>query len=304
MGYVIVTDSVLDIEERFLHQNGICTVPLSFTIDGYDTVEDDFGKTVPFSDFYRQLRDGAAVTTAQAPISAFTSVFEGILKSKRDVVYLGFSSALSGNYQTGCIAKNELDGKYSNQIYCVDTLAAAGGQTLVIREAAKRKAKGYTAEQLVEWVQEFRKHVVHWFTVDDLLYLHRGGRVPKSAAVMGSLLSVKPILYVSDEGKLLVWKKARGRKRALEMLAKPMTDTLREFATMAKQMNKHIREIGTYPVTISHGDCQEDAEYLKEYILSHTAVEQVEIHMLDTVIGAHAGPGTVALFCYGDKRGE
>ena len=289
MGYVIVTDSVLDIEERFLHQNGICTVPLSFTIDGYDTVEDDFGKTVPFSDFYRQ-RDGAAVTTAQAPISAFTSVFEGILKSKRDVVYLGFSSALSGNYQTGCIAKNELDGKYSNQIYCVDTLAAAGGQTLVIREAAKRKAKGYTAEQLVEWAQEFRKHVVHWFTVDDLLYLHRGGRVPKSAAVMGSLLSVKPILYVSDEGKLLVWKKARGRKRALEMLA--------------KQMNKHIREIGTYPVTISHGDCQEDAEYLKEYILSHTAVEQVEIHMLDTVIGAHAGPGTVALFCYGDKRGE
>lgn len=290
MGYVIVTDSVLDIEERFLHQNGICTVPLSFTIDGYDTVEDDFGKTVPFSDFYRQLRDGATVTTAQAPISAFTSVFEGILKSKRDVVYLGFSSALSGNYQTGCIAKNELDGKYSNQIYCVDTLAAAGGQTLVIREAAKRKAEGYTAEQLVEWAQEFRKHVVHWFTVDDLLYLHRGGRVPKSAAVMGSLLSVKPILYVSDEGKLLVWKKARGRKRALEMLA--------------KQMNKHIREIGTYPVTISHGDCQEDAEYLKEYILPHTAVEQVEIHMLDTVIGAHAGPGTVALFCYGDKRGE
>ena len=290
MGYVIVTDSVLDIEERFLHQNGICTVPLSFTIDGYDTVEDDFGKTVPFSDFYRQLRDGATVTTAQAPISAFTSVFEGILKSKRDVVYLGFSSALSGNYQTGWIAKNELDGKYSNQIYCVDTLAAAGGQTLVIREAAKRKAEGYTAEQLVEWAQEFRKHVVHWFTVDDLLYLHRGGRVPKSAAVMGSLLSVKPILYVSDEGKLLVWKKARGRKRALEMLA--------------KQMNKHIREIGTYPVTISHGDCQEDAEYLKEYILSHTAVEQVEIHMLDTVIGAHAGPGTVALFCYGDKRGE
>ena len=290
MGYVIVTDSVLDIEERFLHQNGICTVPLSFTIDGYDTVEEDFSKTVPISDFYRQLRDGASVTTAQAPISAFTSVFEGILKSKRDVVYLGFSSALSGNYQTGCIAKNELDGKYSNQIYCVDTLAAAGGQTLVIREAAKRKAESYTAEQLVEWAQEFRKHVVHWFTVDDLLYLHRGGRVPKSAAVMGSLLSVKPILYVSDEGKLLVWKKARGRKRALEMLA--------------KQMNKHIREIGTYPVTISHGDCQEDAEYLKEYILSHTAVEQVEIHMLDTVIGAHAGPGTVALFCYGDKRGE
>lgn len=290
MGYVIVTDSVLDIEERFLHQNGICTVPLSFTIDGYDTVEDDFGKTVSFSDFYQRLREGAAVTTAQAPLSAFTSVFEGILKSRRDVVYLGFSSALSGNYQTGCMAKKELEGKYSNEIYCVDTLAAAGGQTLLIREAVKRKSEGYTAEQLVEWAQEFRKHIVHWFTVEDLMYLHRGGRVPKSSAVMGTLLSVKPVMYVSDEGKLLVWKKARGRKRALEMLA--------------KQLNKHIQEVGKYPVTISHGDCQEDAEYLKEYILSHTAVEQVEIHMLDTVIGAHAGPGTVAVFCYGDKRGE
>ena len=290
MGYVIVTDSVLDIEERFLHQNGICTVPLSFTIDGYDTVEDDFGKTVSFSDFYQRLREGASVTTAQAPLSAFTSVFEGILKSRRDVVYLGFSSALSGNYQTGCMAKQELEGKYSNEIYCVDTLAAAGGQTLLIREAAKRKSEGYTAEQLVEWAQEFRKHIVHWFTVEDLMYLHRGGRVPKSSAVMGTLLSVKPVMYVSDEGKLLVWKKARGRKRALEMLA--------------KQLSKHIQDVGQYPVTISHGDCQEDAEYLKEYILSHTAVEQVEIHMLDTVIGAHAGPGTVAVFCYGDKRGE
>ena len=290
MGYVIVTDSVLDIEERFLHQNGICTVPLSFTIDGYDTVEDDFGKTVSFSDFYQRLREGASVTTAQAPLSAFTSVFEGILKSRRDVVYLGFSSALSGNYQTGCMAKQELEGKYSNEIYCVDTLAAAGGQTLLIREAAKRKSEGYTAEQLVEWAQEFRSHLVHWFTVEDLMYLHRGGRVPKSSAVMGTLLSVKPVMYVSDEGKLLVWKKARGRKRALKMLA--------------KQLSKHIQEVGKYPVTISHGDCQEDAEYLKEYILSHTAVEQVEIHMLDTVIGAHAGPGTVAVFCYGDKRGE
>lgn len=290
MGYVIVTDSVLDIEEGFLHQNGICTVPLSFTIDGYDTVEDNFGKTVPFSDFYQLLRGETSITTAQASLSAFTSVFEGVLKSKRDVVYLGFSSALSGTYQTACAAKKELEEKYGNEIYCVDTLAAAGGQTLLVREAAKRKSEGYTAEQLVEWAQEFRKHIVHWFTVEDLLYLHRGGRLPKGSAVMGSLLNVKPVLYVSDEGKLVAWKKARGRKRALDMLA--------------KQLNKHIREVGKYPVTISHGDCLEDAEYLKDYLLSHTAVEQVEIHMLDTVIGAHAGPGTIAVFCYGDKRGE
>ena len=189
------------------------------------------------------------------------------------------------------IAADDLREAYpGRKIFVVDTLSASLGQGLLVYLCVQEKRKGKTIDQVHVFAEETKAKVCHWFTVDDLLYLHRGGRVPKSAAVMGSLLSVKPILYVSDEGKLLVWKKARGRKRALEMLA--------------KQMNKHIREIGTYPVTISHGDCQEDAEYLKEYILSHTAVEQVEIHMLDTVIGAHAGPGTVALFCYGDKRGE
>lgn len=290
MGYVIVTDSVLDIEESYLIQNGICTVPLSFTLEGCDTVEDDFGRTVPFSSFYDQLRTGKNVTTSQATVGAFCSVFEGILKSSRDVVYIGFSSALSGSFQSGCMARDELAGKYPNNIYCVDTFAAAGGQTLIVREATKRKQEGMTAEQLVQWVEEFRSHVIHWFTVDDLFYLHRGGRVSKTSAVMGSLVGIKPVLYVADDGRLIPDKKVRGRRRSLDMLC--------------KQLNAHIWEVGRYPVTISHGDCLEDAEYLKQYILDHTKVQEVEIHMLDTVIGAHAGPGTVALFFYGDKRGN
>ena len=284
MGYVIVTDSVLDIEESYLLQNNICTVPLSFTLEGCDTVEDDFGRTVPFSSFYQQLRDGKNVTTSQATVGAFASVFEGILQSRRDVVYIGFSSALSGSFQSGCMARDELKDRYPNRVYCVDTFAASGGQTLIVRE------EGMTAEQLVEWVEEFRTHVVHWFTVDDLMYLHRGGRVSKSSAVVGSLVGIKPVLYVSDDGRLIPDKKVRGRRRSLE--------------TLCRQLNAHIREVGQYPVTISHGDCLEDAEYLRDYILQHSQVQEVELHMLDTVIGAHAGPGTVALFFYGDKRGN
>lgn len=291
MDYVIVTDSVLDIDRSYLVKNEVCYVPLSFTFQGEDTVEDDFGETVPFDAFYKKLRDGQIATTSQATVGSFCSVFEGILKSGRDVVYLGFSSALSGNYNAGCMARDELDGKYfGHAIYCVDTFAASGGQTLLIREAVERKKEGYTAEQLVIWAEEFRKHVIHWFTVDDLMFLHRGGRVAKSTAVIGSFVGIKPVLYVSDDGRLLPDKKVRGRKRSLEMLA--------------KEMMVHIRDVGKYPVTISHGDCQEDAEYLRKYILKHTPVKKVEIHMLDTVIGAHSGPGTVALFFYGDKRGN
>ena len=213
MGYVIVTDSVLDIEESYLLQNNICTVPLSFTLEGCDTVEDDFGRTVPFSSFYQQLRDGKNVTTSQATVGAFASVFEGILQSRRDVVYIGFSSALSGNFQSGCMARDELKDRYPNRVYCVDTFAASGGQTLIVREAVKRKKEGMTAEQLVEWVEEFRTHVVHWFTVDDLMYLHRGGRVSKSSAVVGSLVGIKPedvlypaqmILYTDSTRKTVV----------------------------------------------------------------------------------------------------
>ena len=290
MSYVIVTDSVQDIEESFLINHHVCIVPLSFTLEGCDTVEDDFGKTVPFEEFYKKLREGCGVTTSQGTIGTYCNVFEGILKSGRDVVYLGFSSALSGSYLSGCMARDELKDKYPNQIYCVDTKAASGGQTLIVREAIKRKEEGMPVEQLVQWAEDFCAHSVHWFTVDDLMYLHRGGRVSKTSAVMGSIVGIKPILYVSDEGKLIPDKKVRGRRKSLEMLC--------------KQMMQHIREIGSYPVTISHGDCLEDAEYLKNYILSHTEVKDVEIHMLDTVIGAHAGPGTVALFFYGDKRGN
>ncbi|MGN1013860.1 MAG: DegV family protein [Butyricicoccus sp.] len=291
--YVIVTDSVLDVEEQWFLDHDVHWVPLSFSLEGYPTIEDDFGKTIPLSKFYEELRAGKNVTTSQGTVGRFTELFERILRAGKDVVYVGFSSGLSGSYQSGCIAKKSLEEKYpKNTMYCVDTKAAAGGQTMLVREAVRCRDEGMAADELVRHLEQIRGHIVHWFTVDDLFYLHRGGRVSKTAAVMGSLVGIKPVLYVDDEGHLIPDKKVRGRKKSIEELA--------------KQMMQHIDmdQIDRYQVCISHGDCLEEAEYLRDYICQNTPVKDVYIHILDTVIGAHAGPGTMALFFYGDKRGN
>ena len=291
--YVIVTDSVLDIEESWFQKNQVQWVPLSFTLEGHPTIEDDFGKTIPMPAFYQALRDGKNVTTAQGTMGRFAEVFEGILQSGKDAVYIGFSSALSGSYQSACMAADELRDKYpEGSIYCVDTKAAAGGQTMLAREAVRCKKEGMPADELVRHIEEERGHLVHWFTVDDLFYLHRGGRVSKSAAVMGSLVGIKPILFVDDEGRLIADKKVRGRKKSIEELG--------------NQLVKHIDmdKLARYGVSISHGDCEEDAKMLVDWLRKNTPVKKVDIHMLDTVIGAHAGQGTLALFFYGDKRGN
>lgn len=291
--YVIVTDSVLDIDEAWFRKNNVKWVPLSFTLEGHETIEDDFGKTIPLEEFYRDLRDGKNVTTAQGTMGQFVTVFEEILQSGKDAVYVGFSSGLSGSYQSACMAEKELKDRYpERRIYCVDTKAAAGGQTMLAREAVRCQKEGMPADQLARHLEEVRGHIIHWFTVDDLFYLHRGGRVSKSAAVMGSLVGIKPILFVDDEGHLIPDKKVRGRKKSVEELG--------------RQLVKHIdpAHLERYGVAISHGDCEADALALRDWLRKNTAVKKVDIHILDTVIGAHSGPGTLALFFYGDHRGN
>lgn len=289
--YVIVTDSVLDLDESWFLENNVVWVPLSFTLEGYPTIDDDFGKTIPLPQFYQLLRDGKSVTTSQGTVGHFTEAFERILKQGKDIVYVGFSSALSGSYHSACVAKKDLQPLYPDRsIYCIDTKSAAGGQTLVVREAVKCHQEGMAADVLVQHIEELCPHILHWFTVDDLFYLHRGGRVSKSAAVMGSLVGIKPVLYVDNGGHLIPYKKVRGRKKSLEELA--------------NQLKLHIDSTQTqrYQICISHGDCIEDAEYLRTYLRKNMGIKDVYIHILDTVIGAHAGPGTIALFFYGDKR--
>lgn len=291
--YKIVTDSILDVDREWFESNDVLWVPLSFSLEGYPTIEDDFGATIPLEKFYQELRDGKNVKTSQGTVGQFTEIFEGILKQGLDVVYVGFSSALSGSYQSACIAQKDLKEKYPERsVYCVDTKAAAGGHTMIAKEAVKCQQEGMDAETLAKHLEEIRGHIIHSFTVDDLFYLHRGGRVSKSAAVMGSLVGIKPVLYVDDEGRLIPDHKVRGRKKSIEELVRALTEHI------------DMSRIKRYQVCISHGDCLEDAEYLKKYVAKKTGIKDIYIHILDTVIGAHSGPGTLALFFYGDKRGN
>ena len=286
--FALVTDSVIDATEEFFQQEQIDWVPLLFTLDG-KTVTDDLGKTVPYHAFYQALRQGASVSTSQCTVENFLIAFSRRLEEGRDVVYIGFSSGLSGNYQAACLAANELREQYPDrQLFCLDSLCAAGGHGLLVRTAQEKRKAGWTAEQTARWVEENKKKVIHWFTVDDLFYLQRGGRVSKTAAVVGSLVGIKPILFVDDAGKLIPHSKVRGRRQSL--------------IALAKNMEKDIVKPETQVVRISHGDCLEDAQFLRDYLLKNSKVQGVEIDTLNTVIGAHSGPGTVALFFFGKQR--
>lgn len=286
--FALITDSVIDATEEFFVKEEIDWVPLLFTLDG-QTVTDDLGKTISYESFYQALRKGANVSTSQCTVENFLTAFARPLEQGRDVVYIGFSSGLSGNYQAACLAANELREQYPDrQLYCVDSLCAAGGHGLLVRAVQEKRKAGWTAEQTARWAEENKRKVIHWFTVDDLFYLQRGGRVSKTAAVVGSLVGIKPILFVDDQGKLIPQAKVRGRRQSLEMLAKNMQ---RDIVEPEKQV-----------VRISHGDCYEDAVYLRDYLLKNSQVKGVEIDALNNVIGAHSGPGTVALFCFGRQR--
>lgn len=287
--FALVTDSVIDAPAEFFTENDVRYVPLSFTLEGVGTVVDDFGKTVPYQEFYKALREGKNVSTSQGNMEYFLQVFRELLEAGQDIVYVGFSSGLSGSYNSGSMAAQELAPQYPDRkIFCIDTKAAAGGHGLLARHAQEMRDQGASAEETAKWVTDTMMKVCHWVTVDDLHYLQRGGRVSKTAAVMGSLIGIKPIIYVDNDGKLIPCHKVRGRRQSLEYLAAKLRDTIVNPAGQT--------------VRISHGDCLEDAEYLKQVILDTTAVQRVEIDMLDNVIGAHAGPGTVALFFIGQKR--
>ncbi len=291
MKYQIVSDSVLDVDGVWFAQNDVKWVPLSFSLEGYPTIEDDFGQTIPFDRFYQELREGKKVTTSQGTPGHFAAVFEESLKQGLDIVYVGFSSGLSGSFHSACVAKQELEERYPERhIYCIDTKAAAGGHTMLVKEAVRCRQEGMPADALAEHIEQVAMKIVHVFTVDDLMYLHRGGRVSKSKAVVGSLVGIKPVLYVDREGRLIPRNNVRGRKKAIEQLGQ----------TLADRIDPSM--VDRYEISISHGDCLADAESLKQYIKEKTGIRHVFIHVLDTVIGAHAGPGTLALFFYGDAR--
>lgn len=289
MNFEIVTDSCANLSEDILEENQIRVLSLSFFVEGKEYYSYEPGKQTDLSAFYQMMREKKEITTSLVNADRVMQCLEPLLEAGKDVLYICFSSGLSGTYQAAAIAMEELREKYpERKIFLVDSLAAALGQGLLVYFAIEQRKQGKSIEEVYNWQMDNRLKVCHWFTVDDLFFLKRGGRVSAATAVLGTALNIKPVLHVDNEGHLINMEKARGRKKSLDSLVKHFEET--------------AIEPGKTPVYISHGDCLEDAEYVADQLRNKFGVEKFLIRILDPVIGAHAGPGTVALFFYGEER--
>ena len=286
MNYQIITDSCCDFPTPMYETLGLRFVPLSVEFRGEtnDDRNDDSLK-----EMYDGLRSGQAAKTSAVNPSRWGEVIEPALSAGQDVLVLAFSSGLSTTYQSAVIAAEELGEKYPDRtIRVVDTLCASMGQGLLVWYACKKRDEGLSLDALYSWVMENRLHLCHWFTVDDLMYLKRGGRISAATALVGTMLQIKPLLHVDDEGHLISMAKARGRKAAIDALV------------------RKAQELGAgydnSTMFISHGDCREDAEYLAQQLKEKCGVKEVVISYVGAVIGSHSGPGTLALFFLGSHR--
>ena len=284
--YLIVTDSSCDLSADLAEQLGVKVIKLEFIVEGEEARAND---SIDEKQFYEILRSGKMVTTSAIAMDRFVSEVEPTLAEGKDVLYLGFSSGLSSTYSAGFIGAQELSEKYpERKIYTVDTLAASMGQGLLVWYAANMKKDGKSIEEVRDFVENNKMKLAHWFTVNDLFFLKRGGRISAATALVGTMLNIKPVLHVDDEGKLVSVSKARGRKNAVDAL-------------FEKAKNMAIDAAGQ-TMFISHGDCIEDAEYLAAKLKSELGVKDVIISYVGPVIGAHSGPGTLALFYIGTNR--
>lgn len=284
--FIIVSDSATDLSAEMTQKLGIKSISMEVVLDGGDPV---LGDRIDTKAFYADLRAKKNATTSAINLDRFLTFFESLLQEDTDLLYLGFSSGLSGTYQASVLALQELSEKYPDRkLYAVDTLCASMGQGLLVYHAAKQRENGADIDAVRDFVEQNKLNLCHWFTVDDLFFLKRGGRVSAATAVVGTMLSIKPVLHVDNAGKLINVAKARGRKAAIDTLFEKMK------ATYFPDRNNVI--------FISHGDCETDASYLADRIRDELGVSNIEINFIGPVIGAHSGPGTLALFFLGSER--
>ena len=286
MEYKIITDTCCDYPAAMYGELDLGVVPLSVLYKGvqYSEYTEQWLK-----ELFDGLRQGEAATTSAVNPQGWANVIEPVLKEGKDALVLVFSSGLSTTYQSAVIAAGELMEKYpGRKVNVVDTLCASLGQGLFVWYACKKRDEGLSLEELTAWCEENKLHLCHWFTVDDLMYLKRGGRVSAATALLGTMLQIKPVLHVDDEGHLINISKVRGRKASIEALARKMGET------------GLPGENDT--VFICHGDCLEDAQYLETLVKEKYGVKKVLIYYVGAVIGSHSGPGTLALFYLGDHR--
>lgn len=284
--YVILTDSSCDLPDDIVKKYQLEILQLDFIVEGEGSFHND---QADIEEVYSKLRNGANIKTSAANISQASEAIEALFNQKKDILYLGFSSGLSSTYQTVYMAGQELMEEYpERKMISVDTLAASMGQGLLVYKACQAKDSGKSLEENAQYIEEIKLKLCHWFTVDDLFFLKRGGRISGVTATVGTMLSIKPILHVDDEGHLINVSKVRGRKAAITELANRM-----------EKLAVHPED---QDIFISHGDCIEDAEKLASIIKEWFGNDRITISYVGPVIGAHSGPGTLALFFLGEHR--
>ena len=286
--YVITTDNNSDLPEKYLKDHGVGCMYLSYSMDGKNYTHENF---LPEHEFYEAMRNGSMPTTAQVNPENAKALLEPYLKEGKDILHIAFSSGLSGTYNSSRIAAEELMEEYPDRrIIVVDSLSASLGQGLLVWLAQQKKELGQTLEDVADWAEKNKLKMVHLFTVDDLNYLYRGGRVSRTTAIVGSMLNIKPVLHVDNEGKLTAIGKVRGRKKALQELVKLMDEKIGSFGADCDT------------IFISHGDCEQDAQYVAAKVKEKYNIKNIIINQVGATIGAHSGPGTMALFFVGDVR--
>ena len=286
MTYRIVTDTGCDFPQRMYEEKNLTVASLIVNYKGQEYTQ----YTEPWlQDLYTGLRKGESATTSAINPDGWKQVIVPILEAGEDVLILAFSSGLSTTYQSAVIAAQELEELYPNRkVNVVDTRCASLGQGLLAHYACQKRDEGMDLEQLTAWCEDNKLHLCHWFTVDDLMYLKRGGRVSAATALVGTMLQIKPVLHVDDEGHLINKGKVRGRKAAIDALVKKMQET----ALPGENDLAYI----------CHGDCVEDAKYLEGQIKEKCGVKEVFYYYTGAVIGSHSGPGTLAVFYLGEHR--
>ena len=285
--YVILTDSCCDFSAEMVEELGVHLLPLSFLMEGKEYFNYPDNRDMDPKVFYGKLRAGTLGTTSAVNVAVFTEAMTPIVESGKDILCVSFSSGLSTTYQSACIAaKDVMDAHPDSRVLVVDSRAASLGQGLLVYLAVQEKNKGRSLEELRDFVEERKSHIDHWFTVDDLNHLKRGGRVSAAAALVGTMLQMKPVLNVDDEGHLIPVLKVRGRKASIKALLDKMDELVEDPSV----------------VFISHGDCEEDARTLAGMIRAKYPVEKLVVNYVGPVIGNHSGPGTLALFFQGKHK--
>lgn len=280
--YIIMTDSSTDLPRSYYEKNDVVLIPIHFIMDDVE-YKDDAGQTMDNKEFYSKLRQGSKSSTSMINLQEYIHEFESVLKAGKDLIYISISSGISGSYESAKNAAEELAPNYPDRkLYVCDGLCASMGGALIVHKAVKLRNEGKSVDEVRDWVEENKRRVIHLFTVDDLMFLKRGGRVSPAAAVVGSIVGVKPMLDVDPQGSLRPRHKKRGRKGALDGLVEWMGELVKS------------KELEIF--TISHGDCEDEAKYVLSKVKERFKIKDILTNPIGPVIGSHSGPGTIAIF--------